>query len=92
MNIIWSDTAKIQLWKIVDYLYDKWTEKEVLNFRDNVDNLTKSISKNTELCPQSKIHNLRKCLINKQNSLVYLFQNKTIYIVALIDNRSENPY
>lgn len=92
MKIVWSDEAKRQFWRVVDYLFDKWTEEDVLTFRNKVDELTKNIVENTSLCPQSKIHNLRKCLIDKQNSLIYLSQNEVIYIVALVDNRSAHSY
>lgn len=92
MKIIWSDNAKINFWKVVDYLYENWTEKEVLNFENKIDVLTKRIAGNTSLCPLSKISNLRKCPIDKNNSLIYLYENQLIYIVTIVDNRSMHQF
>lgn len=92
MNVVWSDTAKRQFWRVVDYLYENWTEKEVLKFTDKTYSLIDKVLKNTELCPQSKMIDLRKCPIDKNNSLIYFFQNETVYITAIIDNRSTHQY
>ena len=92
MNAVWSDAAKKQFWKVVDYLYENWTEREVLDFTQKTYSLIDRVLENNELCPKSKIIDLRKCLIDKNNSLVYSFQNEIIYIIAIIDNRSAHGY
>lgn len=92
MKIIWSATAKRNFRKVLDYLYEEWTEKEVLKFQKNVQSLIENISKNNSICPLSKISDLRKCLIDKNNSLVYWSDSQIIYIVTLIDNRSSHQY
>lgn len=46
MKIIWSATAKRNFRRVVDYLYEEWSEKEVLNFKENVRAL---IDKNNSL-------------------------------------------
>lgn len=92
MKVEWSDSAKIQLWKVIDYLYEKWTENEVVAFRNELNTLIENIIANPKICPQSKHFNLRKCLINKQNALIYLIENDTIIIVYIVDTRSSHSY
>lgn len=92
MKIIWSATAKRNFRRVVDYLYEEWSEKEVLNFKENVRALIEKISNHHALCPQSKFSNLRKCLIDKNNSLIYWFDSHSIFIVTLTDNRSSHPF
>lgn len=92
MTITWSENAKRNFRKVVDYLYEEWTEKEVLKFQNKVDFFVARISENNSLCPLSKISNLRKCLIDKNNSLIYRYDYQSIYIVTLIDNRSSHQF
>ncbi len=51
-----------------------------------------NISKNVSICPKSKMNNLRTCLVDKNNSLVYYFENKVVFIVTIIDNKSHHQY
>lgn len=62
------------------------------SFYAKIDNLIQNIKLNTSLCPPSKLNNLRKCLIDKNNSLIYLVENEVIYVITIIDNRSSHPY
>ncbi len=92
MKMIWSSKAKRDFWKDVDFLYENWTEKQVDNFNHSLKKLIENIAKNSSFCPPSKIINLRKCIIDKNNSLVYLYKNQCIFIVTLLDNRSSHHY
>ncbi len=91
-EIIWSDVAKRNFGNTVDYLFDKWTIKEVENFKNKTKKLIENISKNPSFCPRSNINNLRKCKIDKNNSLIYLLENEVIYIVSIVSSRSFNSY
>ena len=92
MKIIWSANAKRNFRRVIDYLYEEWSEKEVLNFQEKVRSLIEKISDNNALCPPSKFSNLRKCLIGKNNSLIFWFAPQSIYIATLIGNRSSHPF
>ena len=91
-KIVWSDSAKINFRNTIDYLFEKWTIKEVKNFKNKVQILTENISKNISFCPYSKINNLRKCKIGKNNFLIYLAENEVIYIVTIVNSRSFHQY
>jgi plasmid stabilization system protein ParE len=94
MTVYWSSNAKRNYFKIVDYLLENWTLKEIENFQFKLSNLISKIQNNPNFCPHARYSQLRLCLINKQNSLVYLVENQTLYlfIVDLVDNRSEHSY
>jgi hypothetical protein len=92
MEIVWSDEALRNYFKVLDYLFDNWSNNEIENFESNFDGLIERIKANREICPKSKILNLRKCLIDKNNSLIYQEINGKIFLVALIDNKSSHPY
>ena len=91
-KVVWSGKAKKEFRNVIDYLFEKWTINEVQKFNHKVSELVKNIADNTAFCPKSRMTDLRKCLINKNNFLVYLFKNEIIYIVTLIDNKSSHLY
>ena len=92
MKIVWSVTAIETYLHIVDYIYFKWTKKEVNNFRQLVDQLLEKLTINNQLCPPSKLLNYRKCVVSKQTSLIYYIQNDAIYLVTFIDNRALHDF
>lgn len=92
IKVIWSTTAKRNFKNTVDYLFENWTIREVENFRDKVEILILNISKNHSLCPKSNFYNLRKCKIDRNNSLIYFVEKQTIFIVTIINSRSLHPY
>jgi hypothetical protein len=92
MEIVWSETSLETFFKVIDYLFEHWTLKEIQNFEINVDELLEKLSINNELCPQSKIFGYRKCIIDTQNALVYSVINNKIFLVTFIDTRSQTIY
>ena len=92
MEIVWSETSLETFLKVVDYLFEKWTLKEIQIFETNVDSLLEKISINNELCPKSKIFGYRKCIIDDQNALVYSIINNKIFLITFLDTRSQTIY
>ncbi|MEP7094755.1 MAG: type II toxin-antitoxin system RelE/ParE family toxin [Flavobacterium sp.] len=92
MEIVWSETALETFFKVVDYLFDHWSNKEIEAFELNVDALIEKIASFNQICPESKLFGYRKCVIDEHNSLVYHITNNTLYLVAFIDNRSQHSY
>ena len=92
MEIVWSETALETFFRVVDYLFEHWSIKEIETFEKNVDSLLEKIETNNELCPESNLYGYRKCVIDEHNSLVYSIVNNTIFLVTFIDNRSQNIY
>ena len=92
-EVYWSALAKDTYSKLLKYLLDNYTFEIAINFDDKVNDLINSLQYFDQLCPPSKIvKNYHKCVINKQNSLIYRIHNNCIEIVAFIDNRSDFIY
>jgi plasmid stabilization system protein ParE len=92
MEIVWSETALETFYKIIDYLFDNWTEKEIVNFDNNVEALIQRIASHNQICPESKLFSYRKCIIDKHNSLVYHIVNNKLFLITFLDNRSLHFY
>lgn len=92
MEIVWSDESLQNYFGVLDYLLENWTIKQVEKFENSFDALIERLKSNKEICLKSKFLNYRKCLIDEHNSLIYQEVNHTIFLIAIIDNRSLNNY
>jgi len=90
-KIIWTDEALKNLSGIIEYLEQRWTEREIRNFARLLDRQINLIQSNPKLFPTSKTSkNLRKSVLTKQTTIYYRIDNKEVRIVTLFDNR-QNP-
>jgi plasmid stabilization system protein ParE len=90
-QIFWSEESLTNLEDILDYLQSKWTEKEVVKFKQKLSDQLDIISIFPNLFPASQINpTLRKAVLSKQTTLFYQVDEKSIYIVYLFDTR-QNP-
>jgi plasmid stabilization system protein ParE len=55
MEVVWTDTALETFLKVIDYLFDYWTLKEVEDFELNVDQLIDRIASFNQICPESNL-------------------------------------
>jgi len=92
MEIVWSEEILRNYLGVLDYLFEHWSVKEIESFENTFDNLIARIKEHTEICPKSLFLNYRKCLIDKNNSLIYQEVNDVIFLIAIIDNRSLHQY
>lgn len=92
MKIIWSTLAKDYYIYIIEQLFEKWNIKIVEKFENEINSLVKNISKNNQICPQSRITNYHKCIVNKHISLIYRIENERIEIITLLFNKSDHLY
>jgi len=92
MTIIWTYNAQKSYSDIIDFLLIKWNIQVAEDLEFRVSKTLEKLRVNEFLCPESYFKNLRKCVIHKNTSIIYLVKNNTIYIVDIIDNRSNNLY
>ena len=92
MEIVWTETALETFFKVVDYLYIHWSNKEIETFEYNVDDLIERIASFNQICPESKLFGYRKCIIDEHNSLIYHVVNNILLLVTFIDNRSQHSF
>ncbi|MBE0637808.1 MAG: type II toxin-antitoxin system RelE/ParE family toxin [Bacteroidales bacterium] len=89
--IIWTEEAIRNLEAILDYLQNRWTQREVDNFKKRLSSLLVLISGNPKLFPKSEIQpRLRKAVLSKQTIIFYEFKHGTVYLIYLFGS-SQNP-
>jgi len=90
-KLFWTDEAIQNLGSILDYLSQKWRDKEVLNFKNSLSKQIKIIEKHPLIFPLSKYNlRLRKAVLSKQTIIFYEVRDHFKYIVYLFST-IQNP-
>jgi len=89
-TIIWSPKAKITHYKILEYLEQNWTIKELTTFIARTEEVIGHIQQNPFLFPYSKESDAYKCIFIPQVSLFYRIKEQNIELLIFWDNR-QNP-
>lgn len=90
-QIVWTAETIRNLEAILDYLQNRWTQREVDNFKKRLSSLLVLISGNPKLFPKSEIQpRLRKAVLSKQTIIFYEFKHGTVYLIYLFGS-SQNP-
>jgi len=90
-RLIWSLRAVENLKKIINYLEENWTEKEIKNFSIKLNSYLTIIGKRPKTFPAAKSkQNIRRAVVTKHITLYYKVEDDTIRLIALFDNR-QNP-
>lgn len=72
LNIVWTPQAEKGLDKVLEYLQEEWSAKEILALESRIFDLTERISKYPKICPPTgKYPNVRKGLVDKHNYIIY---------------------
>lgn len=91
LELRWAAEAEKNLEDIIEYLENRWTEREIRSFQVKLRVLLNQISKTPKLFPSSPTRpHLRRAVLSKQTTVVYTFDDKTVYILRLFANRM-NP-
>lgn len=89
-SIDWSDEASDNLDSIIEYLKNKWTEREIRLFFKKLDKRIDLISKNPLLFPVIDIApNFRRCVLTEQTTIYYEIKIDVVVILSLFDNRKD---
>ncbi len=91
LEVEWSEEAVVRLQITIKYLQENWTIKELRKFFKKLDKQIEIISKTPSIYKTSKrLRGTRECIVTKQNTLFYVFDENKLYIVTFWDNR-QNP-
>ena len=93
MTISWTPKARSSYAEVLSYLEKTWTEKEIKNFINKVDQLLNQIEQNPEMFEESKrMKNIRKGFISRYYTLYYRIKprSKELQLLVFWDNRM-NP-
>lgn len=88
--IIWSPKAQITFHKVLEYLEENWSGKEITAFADRTEQVIKHIIENPHHYPYSKKSDSFKCVFLPQISLFYRLKEQQIELLIFWDNR-QNP-
>ncbi|PJR03855.1 type II toxin-antitoxin system RelE/ParE family toxin [Avrilella dinanensis] len=87
-EVVLSKTAEKKLRKLFDFLTEQWSENVKNEFIKKLDFSINSIKNQPESFPESKTQKgLRKCVVTKQTTLYYRFNNKQISVLTVFDTR-----
>ena len=90
MKIEWTFLAKTDYWQNIDYLEEKWTENDVLNFIKKVDDCILLLKSKTVLFTKSDYKDVYKMVITKQITLFYTVDSETIYLLRFWNNYQDS--
>ena len=92
MQVEFTELAKITLKKNIEFLKTVWTDKEVEEFLDDVENLTLTLKEGKFLMFQEYSKNIRSALIGRKHVRVYFkLQNKNLIKILLYFHTKEDP-
>lgn len=86
--IFWSTEAELSYLKILEYLEDKWTEREIERFINRTDEVVDYIKKNPSQYKRIKNYT-HKAILNRQISLFYKIDGSSIFLQFFWDNRQD---
>jgi len=90
-KIVLSQQAANKMEKLLQYLETEWSEKTKQNFLNKFDQSVRFVSLYPEATEKSQLKvGLHRCVVTKQTTFYYLFDDTEIRIVAIIDTRM-NP-
>jgi len=90
-KLMWSNWALADLKKIMNYLAEEWTQREIKIFVGKLDKRLTLISANSNLFPKTtKRRNVRKSVLTKQTVIYYEAVENQVIIITLFDSR-QNP-
>ena len=89
-NIEWTQNAKKELGKTIEYLDENFSEKEIKKLVQKIESITELISQNPDLFPKSENNKIYKVIILKFNTLYYRTKNNSVEILSFFSNR-QNP-
>lgn len=89
-RLIISPIAEKKLEALLEYLVEEWSLKVKTNFIMHLDEYLQIIKKEPESFPESeKVKGLRRCVLTKQISIYYEFNDEEIRILTFFDTRQE---
>ena len=72
LKIVWTPQSEKGLGKVVKYLEENWTAKEIKELETNIEDFIKRVSKYPKIYPATfKYKNVRKGLVDKNNYIIY---------------------
>jgi plasmid stabilization system protein ParE len=89
-KIRWTTHALSELSDTIKYLQENWTEKELIQFANAVDNTVEIISRHPEIYPvSSNKRKIRRAVVDKNNTLYYRVVQNSIQILSVFGTKQD---
>lgn len=89
-QIVLTKTAEKRLDDLLKYLENNWSLRVKLNFLVKLKKRFEVLKNNPEVFPHSNIKKgLYKCVVTRQTTVYYTFDNAKVYILTVFDNRQD---
>ena len=89
-KIIFSRRSKLQLEELIEYLEYRFSLITKEKFVVKLDSFVVLIQKDPGIFPKSEANKkIRKCVISKQTTLYYSFNNQEIRLLSFFDTRQD---
>jgi len=89
-KIQWTDHALSELSNTVKHLEENWTEKELIQFANALDNTVEIITRHPEIYPVSnEKKKIRKAVVDRNNAVYYRVVNRSIQILSVFGTRQD---
>lgn len=87
-KILWTDNALKELEKTITYLEEHWTENELRNLANKLEEIVSLISQNPNLFQVSDVKkDIRRAVVLTYNTLYYRVANNQVEIISFFSNR-----
>jgi plasmid stabilization system protein ParE len=82
---LWTERAKVTFNKIIEWLRQEWTEREVDKLISRTEETLVKLKRYPEMCrPSTKRRNVRICILDKHTQLIYHYKPRKKQIVVLL--------
>lgn len=89
-NIFWTDFALKELENTIKYIEQNWSEKELKNLAEKLEETLNLISKNPDIFQVSEFKkDVRRVVVLKFNTIYYRLNNNQIEILSFFSNRQD---
>lgn len=89
-QIVLTKTAQRRLDELLEHLENEWSVKVKVNFISKLQKRLEIVKSNPEAFQESEIKKgLYKCVITRQTSIYYIFNESKIFILTIFDNRQD---
>jgi len=90
-KIRWTPEAEETFDKIIEYLENRWTNREIVNFVKQTNYFLEQVSSHPVMFKSSSKREIRMGVISKQTSVFYQIDNpnKTVVLLSFWDNRQD---
>jgi plasmid stabilization system protein ParE len=89
-KIVLTKTAEKRLNDLLEYLENAWSTKVKLKFISKLEQGLEIVKEKPEAFSVSSVKKgLHKCVITRQTSIYYTFDEQKIYVLTVFDNRQD---